>query len=52
MKINVERKRGGRRPKMRRSDTVENDMRDFGVCVRDVENRDGWMRWTRVADPK
>jgi hypothetical protein len=38
MKMNIEAKRG--RPKKRWLDTIENDMRVFGVCVSDVENRD------------
>jgi len=38
MKKNVEGKRGRRRPKSRRLNKIENDMKTAGVCVGDVEN--------------
>jgi hypothetical protein len=52
MKINVEGKRGRRRPKKRWLDTIENDMRAVGVCVRDVENQEEWWLRTKVSDQK
>lgn len=52
MKTNVEgRKRRGR-SKKRWLNTVENDMKAFGVCLEDIENRDEWRFRTRVVDPK
>jgi hypothetical protein len=40
MQINVEGKRRRGRPKKRWLDTIENEIRAFGVCIGDVENRD------------
>lgn len=50
IKMNVEGKRG--RPKKRWLDTIENDMRSFGMCIEDMENREKWMFRTKVADLK
>jgi len=52
MKINVEGKRGIRKPKKKWLNTIENDMRADGLCVGDVENRDNWRFRKKVADPK
>lgn len=40
MKINVEGIRRRGRPKKRWFDTIENDKRDVGVFIGDVENRE------------
>jgi hypothetical protein len=47
-------KEGGRRgsKKNRWLDTIENDMRVDGVCVKNLENGDEWRLRTKVADPK
>jgi hypothetical protein len=42
MKMNVEGKRGRRRPKRIRLDTIKNDMRAVGVYVGDIENQEEW----------
>jgi len=52
MRTNVEGKRRRGRPKKRWLDTIENDMRAAGVCVKDVEDRDELRCRTRVAIPK
>jgi len=52
LKINVKGKRGRGRPKKRWLDTIENNMRAVGVCVRDVENRNKRRFRTKMADPK
>jgi hypothetical protein len=39
MKMNVKRKRGRWRQKKRWLDTIQNDLRVIGVCIRDVETR-------------
>jgi hypothetical protein len=49
-KINIDGKRRRRRPKNRWLDTIENDIKAVGVCVRDVENRDQWKFGTKVVD--
>jgi len=46
MKMNVEGKRGRGRPKKRRLDKIENDMRAAGVCKGDVKDRDKWRSRT------
>jgi len=33
-------------------DTIENDIRAVGVCVKDVENREKWRFRTKVPDLK
>jgi len=33
-------------------DTIENNMRAACMWVGDVENRDNWRFWMKVADPK
>jgi len=48
----VDEKRGRERLKMICLDTIENDMRSFSVCVRDLENPDKWKFKTKVANPK
>jgi hypothetical protein len=52
MENNVNGKRGRGKPKKRRLNTIENDMRTVDVFVGDVKNRDEWRFRTRVANPK
>jgi len=44
MEMNIEGKRGRRRPKKKWLDAIECDVRIAGVCVDDVENRVKW-KW-------
>jgi len=58
MRMNVEGKRGRRRPKKTKkeivgSDMIDSNMRaDDGACIGDVEDRDDWRSGLRVADSK
>jgi len=52
MKMNVERERGKKRPKMIWLDTTKNDLGYDGFCGRDLEDRDKWRFRIMVANPK
>jgi len=50
MKRKVKRKRERGRPNKIWLDTIENDMKDVGVCIKDVENQENWWCRTKVVD--
>jgi len=50
MELSVEGERG--RPKKKRLNVIECDIRTAGVCVNDVGDRVKWRLRTKMTDPK